>query len=242
MSSAAYVLMEGEGVMSGDDTTYIGSAHNAHNREHDALVVYYFSRSIFVLGGLGQFGIITRARIVLAKAPTRAKWVRLLYSNFSIYTKDQEKLISSKVPNYVEGFLIANETIRDSWGSSFNLSSNQDHITLLLRKHGLLYAIELVKYYDDHDADMVNKVVEMLLKEMNFIPSLNFSAGVSYFDFLTRVPRLEVQNTPQSPTHPWMNLFVPKSRILDLNAGVLVNLIPKINTELILLYPFNKDK
>ncbi|XP_073318095.1 cytokinin dehydrogenase 2-like [Primulina huaijiensis] len=195
-----------------------------------------------VLGGLGQFGIITRARIILAKAPTRAKWVRLLYSNFSIYTKDQEKFISSKVPNYVEGFLITNETIPDSWRSSFNSSSNQDHITLLLRKHGLLYAIELVKYYDDHDADTVNKVVEMLLKDMNFIPSLNFSADVSYFDFLTRVPRLEVQNTPQSPTHPWLNLFVPKSRILDLNAGVLVNLIPKINTELILLYPFNKDK
>lgn len=195
-----------------------------------------------VLGGLGQFGIITRARIVLAKAPTRAKWARLLYSNFSIYTKDQEKLISSKVPNYVEGLLINNESIPDSWRSSFNSSSNQDRITLLSRKHGLLYTIEIVKYYDDHDVDTVTKEFETLLKEMNFIPGLIFSADVSYFDFLARVPRLDVQNSPQSPTHPWLNVFVPKSRILDFNAGILVDLIPKINTQLILLYPFNRDK
>ncbi|KZV18866.1 Cytokinin dehydrogenase 3 precursor family protein [Dorcoceras hygrometricum] len=195
-----------------------------------------------VLGGLGQFGIITRARIVMAKAPTRVKWVRLLYSNFSIYTKDQETLISSKVPNYVEGLLILNETIPDSWRSSFNSSSNQEKITLLLREHRLLYAIELVKYYDDQDVHRVNKEFEMLLKEMNFFRSLNFSADVSYFDFLARVPRLDVLSTPQSPTHPWLNLFVPKSRIHDFNDGVLVNLIPKIDTELIIFYPFNRDK
>ncbi|XP_073291023.1 cytokinin dehydrogenase 2-like [Primulina huaijiensis] len=95
-----------------------------------------------VLGGLGQFGIITRARIVLAKTPTRAKWARLLYSNFSLYTKDQEKLISSKVPNYVKGFLITNESIPDSWRSSFNSSSNQDRITFqVVRSLGFLISM-----------------------------------------------------------------------------------------------------
>ncbi|KAL0410487.1 UNVERIFIED_CONTAM: Cytokinin dehydrogenase 3 [Sesamum latifolium] len=72
-----------------------------------------------VLGGLGQFGIITRARIVLEKAASRAKWVRMLYSDFSIFTRDQEHLISSTVPDYVEGSLITHQSPPNNWRSSF---------------------------------------------------------------------------------------------------------------------------
>ncbi|KAI5415187.1 hypothetical protein KIW84_040584, partial [Lathyrus oleraceus] len=46
------------------------------------------------LGGLGQFGIITRARIALGPAPQRVKWLHLLYNNFSTFSEDQEHLIS----------------------------------------------------------------------------------------------------------------------------------------------------
>ncbi|KAH6779089.1 hypothetical protein C2S52_010326 [Perilla frutescens var. hirtella] len=95
-----------------------------------------------VLGGLGQFGIITRARIVLHKAPTRVKWAKLLYSNFLRFSKDQEYLISMKGANYVEGFLITNENETNEWSSS----GNQSDVVALLKKQGILYAIELVKW------------------------------------------------------------------------------------------------
>ncbi|RLN09233.1 cytokinin dehydrogenase 8 precursor [Panicum miliaceum] len=36
---------------------------------------------ITALGGLGQFGVITRARIGLEPAPKRVRWVRLAYSS-----------------------------------------------------------------------------------------------------------------------------------------------------------------
>ncbi|THU57908.1 hypothetical protein C4D60_Mb03t08530 [Musa balbisiana] len=59
------------------------------------------------LGGLGQFGIITRARIALEPAPKMVKWIRVLYSDFASFTEDQEMLISLKETfHYIEGFVI----------------------------------------------------------------------------------------------------------------------------------------
>lgn len=58
------------------------------------------------LGGLGQFGVITRARLQLEPAPKRVRRVRLAYSDVARFTKDQEFLISNRVSvafDYVEG-------------------------------------------------------------------------------------------------------------------------------------------
>ncbi|EPS57446.1 cytokinin oxidase [Genlisea aurea] len=107
-----------------------------------------------VLGGLGQFGIITRARIPLAIAPTRVKWARVIYTDFASFSSDQERLISgsiSKTPDYVEGFLIADADTTNEWRSSFSTPSRQSDIVTLLKKQPILYSIELVKYYyHDH--------------------------------------------------------------------------------------------
>lgn len=43
-----------------------------------------------VLGGLGQFGIINRARIVLAKAPTRVSTIRLIFCHNYIKKKKND--------------------------------------------------------------------------------------------------------------------------------------------------------
>ncbi|KAL0338947.1 UNVERIFIED_CONTAM: Cytokinin dehydrogenase 3 [Sesamum angustifolium] len=153
-----------------------------------------------VLGGLGQFGIITRARIVLEKAPSRAKWVRLLYSDFSIFTRDQEHLISSTVdnpsPDYVEGSLIMHQSPPNNWRSSFYTPSHRSKIASLLKsKKGLLYSIELVKYYDDQTADAIDQELEVLLKDLNFIPGFVFKKDVALIDFL-----VESGEAPPPPT------------------------------------------
>ncbi|PIN02728.1 Proteins containing the FAD binding domain [Handroanthus impetiginosus] len=195
-----------------------------------------------VIGGLGQFGIITRARIVLEEAPTRVKWVRLLYSNFSIYSRDQEHLISSKAPNYVEGFLITNENTTNEWRSSFSSPSKQSDIVSLLKKQGIIYSIEVVKYYDNQTAGTIDQEFQKLLKELNFIPELIFSTDASLFDFLARVPILI--NDKGLESHPWLNLFIPKSRISDFNDGVLATMLPRLNETagLYIFYPVNRNK
>ncbi|GFP93205.1 cytokinin dehydrogenase 3 [Phtheirospermum japonicum] len=203
-----------------------------------------------VLGGLGQFGIITRARIVLQKAPTRAKWVRLIYSDFSKFTRDQERLISNDTkhgPNYVEGSLITDHSPPNNWRSSFYSPSDLSKLySLLQTSQGLLYSLEVVKYYDHHNADTIDQEMDMLVQDLKFIPGSVFKKDVALIDFLNRVGNSENHDKSEDEldAHPWLNLFIPKSRIMDFNAGVLVNIIRRNNKTSgpILFYPFHRQK
>ncbi|KAJ4830982.1 Cytokinin dehydrogenase 1 [Turnera subulata] len=102
-----------------------------------------------VLGGLGQFGIITRARISLEPAPKMVKWIRVLYSDFSKFSNDQESLISSKNSfDYIEGLVIINKTrILDNWKAAFDprhpLQASQ-----FVSDGRTLYCLEIAKYFN----------------------------------------------------------------------------------------------
>ncbi|KAJ8440445.1 hypothetical protein Cgig2_013604 [Carnegiea gigantea] len=112
-----------------------------------------------VLGGLGQFGIITRARIALEPAPKMVKWIRVLYSDFYSFTKDQEQLISSDTSfDYIEGFVIKNRTgLINNWSSTF---SPRDPIQASqFRSEGkTLYCLEMAMYLNREDSNTMNQV------------------------------------------------------------------------------------
>ncbi|GER35521.1 cytokinin oxidase/dehydrogenase [Striga asiatica] len=202
-----------------------------------------------VLGGLGQFGIITRARIALEKAPTKVKWIRVLYSSFSAFTHDQEYLISlhgkEEKFDYVEGFVIVDEGLINNWRSSFFSPRNPVKISTLNADGGVLYCLEIAKNYVESDADTIDEEVEALLKKLNFIPSSVFTTEISYVDFLDRVHKAELtlraKNLWDVP-HPWLNLFVPKSRIADFDEGVFKGILGNNTSGPILVYPMNKNK
>ncbi|XWS25829.1 hypothetical protein CRYUN_Cryun27aG0100700 [Craigia yunnanensis] len=117
-----------------------------------------------VLGGLGQFGIITRARIFLEPAPQRVRWIRVLYSNFSAFTRDQEYLISlhaqpaSQKFDYVEGFVIVDEGLINNWRSSFFSPRNPVKISSVEANGGVLYCLEITKNYHESTADTIDQV------------------------------------------------------------------------------------
>ncbi|KAG5543129.1 hypothetical protein RHGRI_016023 [Rhododendron griersonianum] len=118
-----------------------------------------------VLGGLGQFGIITRARIALEPAPKMVRWIRVLYSNFSDFTHDQEYLISlhgkpaSKKFDYVEGSVIVDEGLVNNWRSSFFSPSNPVKISSLgAANGGVLYCLEITRNYDESSAGSLDQV------------------------------------------------------------------------------------
>ncbi|XP_010242232.1 PREDICTED: cytokinin dehydrogenase 3 isoform X2 [Nelumbo nucifera] len=203
-----------------------------------------------VLGGLGQFGIITRARIALEPAPTKVRWVRLLYHDFIAFTRDQEHLISFnngsegiKGLDYVEGSLVMNQSPANNWRSSFFSPDDHSRIISLANEHGILYSLEVAKYYDDE----VDGELEALLKGLSFIPDLIFAKDVSYIDFLNRVRSGELELQSQGlwdVPHPWLNLFVPKSRILDFDSGAFKGILRQNNkiSGPILVYPMNRNK
>ncbi|KAG4956867.1 hypothetical protein JHK82_042586 [Glycine max] len=146
-----------------------------------------------VLGGLGQFGVITRARIPLGPAPTRAT-------------------------DYVEGVLLLNQPPLDL---SFYASSDQQRITSL---------------------DLAN-----LVKGLNFVPTFMFEKDASYEEFLNRIHADELVLRSKGlweVPHPWLNIWVPRSRISDFNDGVFKDIILKqnITAGISLVYPMNRNK
>ncbi|CAJ1941679.1 unnamed protein product [Sphenostylis stenocarpa] len=203
-----------------------------------------------VLGGLGQFGIITRARIALGPAPTRVKWVRLLYNDFSAFSGDQEHLISlngrneSNAADYIEGFLMLNQPPLDL---SFFPAPDQPRITSLVTQYGIIYVIELVKYYDNSTQEHVDEDVALLVEGLKFVPTFMFEKDVSYEEFLNRVHADELFLRSQGLwdiPHPWLNLFVPGSRISDFDIGVFKGIIltQNITAGLVIVYPMNRSK
>lgn len=89
--------------------------------------------------------------------------------------------------------------------------------------------------------------VDSLLKQLSFLPGYVFPKDVTYTDFLYRVHQeeenLRAQGLWEIP-HPWLNLFVPKSSIVEFDRGVFKSILGGNyeTTGLILLYPMIKHK
>lgn len=199
-----------------------------------------------VLGGLGQFGIITRARISLEPAPDMVKWIRVLYSDFATFTRDQEHLISvEKTFDYVEGFVIINRTgLLNNWRSSFN---PQDPVQARHFKSDgkTLFCLELAKYFKQDENDVVHQEIENLLSQLGYITSTLFLSDVTYVEFLDRVHVSEVKLRSKGlweVPHPWLNLFIPGSKIHNFADEVFGNILTETSNGPILIYPVNKSK
>ncbi|KAJ8500506.1 hypothetical protein OPV22_011058 [Ensete ventricosum] len=198
------------------------------------------------LGGLGQVGIITRARIALEPAPKMVRWIRVLYSDFASFTEDQEMLIALKETfDYIEGFVIINRTgLLNNWRSSFN-PENPVQASKFDSDGRILFCLEMTKNFDQDNAEIMNQQVEALLSKLRYIPSTLFQSEVSYLEFLDRVHVSEVKLRSKGlweVPHPWLNLLIPRTRIRDFAAEIFGKILPDSNNGPILLYPLNKSK
>ncbi|KAK4488677.1 hypothetical protein RD792_004451 [Penstemon davidsonii] len=197
-----------------------------------------------VLGGLGQFGIITRARISLEPAPKMVKWIRVLYSDFSTFAKDQEYLISSKNTfDYIEGLVMINKTnLVNYWRSSFN-PEDPVQASQFVSDGKTLFCLELTKNFDPHHN--IDKEIKSLLSQLSYIPSTLFVTEVSYVEFLDRVHAAELKLRSKGLwdlPHPWLNLLVPKSKIQTFAQNVFGDILTNTNHGPVLVYPLNKSK
>ncbi|CAN1263344.1 Cytokinin dehydrogenase 3 [Linum perenne] len=199
-----------------------------------------------VLGGFGQFGVITRARLVLAPAPQRVKWARLLYSDFDNFTKDEESIIAINgrdQPNavdYLAGQFLLDNGSPNTWEMEFFPTKAQPKITSLAKQNGIVYVLEFVLYYDDNNKHFKHKQLKQLVKGLNHDRGFVFVKDVSYHDFIAR-GRIQYPNTK---AHPWLNLFVPKSGISEFESGVLRGIILQRNISIgpTIFTPMNRNK
>ena len=212
-----------------------------------------------VLGGLGQFGIITKARIVLEAAPQRVKWVRALYTDFAAFKADQEALIGASEPfDFVEGFVVLNnENSVNGWGSVPFVRSDINAAMIPATAGSVMYCLEVTKAYFVADLESVDVTVARMLAPLSFDRELVFKTDTTFFKFLDRDHETEIApkasnacqcawNAPHAcqwtMPHPLLSLFVPSSAIDQFDKLVFKRLVSSGFNGPVLVYSMNKSK
>ncbi|KAL2896851.1 Cytokinin dehydrogenase 7 [Bienertia sinuspersici] len=203
-----------------------------------------------VLGGLGQFGVITRARIPLQKAPDMVRWIRLVYSEFDEFTRDAEYLVRQPKEDsfdYVEGFVFVNSDDPINGWPSVTLDSDQwfNPDFLPPNSGSVLYCLELALHFHHHHPSHVDSEVERKMEALKYVEGLRFSVDLSYMDFLLRVKKVEQQATASGiweAPHPWLNLFVSKRDIADFDRTVFKKILKGGIGGPMLVYPLLRSR
>ncbi|KAI9106722.1 hypothetical protein K1719_022250 [Acacia pycnantha] len=203
------------------------------------------------LGGLGQFGIITRASVVLQQAPDMVRWIRVVYSEFEDFTRDAEWLITRQEDDsfdYVEGFVFVNSDDPANGWPILPLDPDQefDPNQIPATAGPVLYCLELALHCrnSDHPSD-VDADVDRLLRRLRFLRAFKFQVDVPYTEFLLRVKRAEEDakaNGIWDAPHPWLNLFVSRHNIIDFDRVVFKGILSKGVGGPILVYPLLRSK
>lgn len=87
------------------------------------------------------------------------KWIRVLYSDFTSFTEDQEILISEeKTFDYIEGFVIINRTgLLNNWRSSFK-PKDPVQASQFNSDGRILFCLEMTKNFNPDETDLMNQV------------------------------------------------------------------------------------
>ena len=167
--------------------------------------------------GLGQFGLIARARVRLIPAPPNARLYQAFYSSLPSFLSDLEKLIDDGRFDSVQGFAVP-----DGAG-------------------GWLFQLETTKYFSPgNEPDDAS-----LLSGLAFDPGTQTAQDMTYLGYLNRLApliaflrQIGVWDLP----HPWVNLFVPAANALTLIGETLDTLtVDDVGQGPILIYPFNRE-
>ncbi|XP_066343354.1 cytokinin dehydrogenase 8-like [Miscanthus floridulus] len=202
-----------------------------------------------VLGGLGQFGIITRARIPLQVAPPKVRWARAFYDSFETFTKDQELLVSMpELVDYVEGFMVLNQQSLHSSSVAFPAPVNfsPDFGSDDGSSKVVYYCIEFAVHdFQQQDSTAADHVVDLVSGKLSYLRPHAYSVEVAYWDFLNRV-RMEEESLRSrglwDVPHPWLNLFVPRHGVARFK-DLLMDTVTQGDFEgLVLVYPLLTDR
>lgn len=171
-----------------------------------------------VRSGLGQFGIIVRARVRLVPVAPQVRVYSATYDDIDVFTGDQLLLIDDGRFDYVEG-----SATPDGSG-------------------GYTFALEAGKYFDP--ASPPNDAAQ--LAGLSFLPGTSATADSSYFDFANRLaPTVAFLKSigAWGLPHPWLNLFLPSAVAPSFIQGVLDDAtLNEVGQGPILLYPVKRSK
>jgi cytokinin dehydrogenase len=172
-----------------------------------------------VLGGLGQFAIIVRARLRLRDVPAEVRVYSALYDALPAFLADQELLMDEQRFDYLEGFAEPGEN-----------------------GVGWVFRLEAAKYFGpgsepDDDA---------LLAGLAFRPGSASAVDTSHLGFINRLdPLVEFLRAIGAwfLPHPWLNLFLPAAAAPALIQSFLDRTTSADTGQgPILIYPFPRSR
>ena len=170
-------------------------------------------RALFdaVRGGLGQFAVITRARIDLEPAPAFARIYDLVYTDLTTYLADQRRLSAEGRFNFLEGQIISDGA--GGWN--------------YLLQAGAWYTAPAIP----NDAALTGD----LRFTSSTISDLPYAAWLARVDVVEQALRgLGVWGLPK----PWSDLFLSDRQVESYIAGVVNRLTADdLGLGLVLLYP-----
>ncbi|KAK6912875.1 Cytokinin dehydrogenase 1, FAD/cytokinin binding domain [Dillenia turbinata] len=202
------------------------------------------------LGGLGQFGIITRARILLQKAPDMVRWIRVVYAEFEEFCRDAEFLVTrpeGETFDFVEGFAFVNSDDPVQGWPSVSLGSTRFNRAPVPQTAGpVLYCLEVALHYENgDDPSSIDAAASVKLGRMRFCDGLEFQVDVSYPEFLLRVKQAEQEARAAGQwdaPHPWLNLFISNEHIADFDRTVFKEMLKDGVGGPMLVYPMLRSR
>ena len=173
------------------------------------------NRSLFeaVLAGLGLCAVIVRATIRLIPAGERARTLRLFYPDARAMLADLRFLITAERFDHIRGMSVATPA-------------------------GFAFFIEATSFYTSAGELPANPT-----QGLGFIPGSQQTEDITYFEYTDLVVKL-IDSLNEAGLggfpHPWLDLFVPGSKIDDFASRTIASLDPSLFLpgSLILFYPF----
>lgn len=172
-----------------------------------------------VLGGLGQFAIIVRAKLRLVPAPTLVRMFQAAYPSIGALLADLNTLVLDERFSHVETLFAP--TPDGGWAPVLFASS----------------------FY--HPGDEPDDAA--LLAGLSFVPPTLTAVDMPYVAFTARFDQLfeaQRQNGDWQKPHPWFDMFIPASKAEAYLTEALANLpFDQVGASgNVLLYPFRRSR
>jgi len=177
------------------------------------------NRALFeaALAGLGLCAVIVRAKLRLIPARERAQTLRFFYPDVAAMLADLRFLVAAERFDHIRGMGVATPG-------------------------GFAFFIEATHFYTS-TAELPANPFEGL----NFIPGSQQTEDMTYFEYTDLVVKL-IDFLDQAGfggfPHPWLDLFVPDSKIDDFATQTVASLDPSLFLpgSLMLFFPFVKSR
>jgi hypothetical protein len=177
------------------------------------------NRGLFeaALAGLGLCAVIVRATVRLVPVGDKARTLRLFYPDAPAMLADLRLLIGAERFDHIRGMSVPTPA-------------------------GFAFFLEATSFYTSEAELPANPT-----SGLNFIPGSEQTEEMSYFDYTDLVVKLidslDAAGLGGFP-HPWLDLFVPGSKIDDFASQTIASLDPAtfLPGSLILFYPFVKSR